>query len=115
MKLCERGEKLIASCIERQAMGHLRGLLADVKREAAAFCATIESSGPYFTVEDVERTMARKLQPVISALQETLAHLDRASRSARSGRPGLTLLPFSDDRKKTARTRRSSQFLGTSL
>jgi|SRR6516162_9666527 len=65
MKLCERGEKLIASCIERQAMGHLRGLLADVKREAAAFCATIESSGPYFTVEDVERAMARELQPVI--------------------------------------------------
>jgi len=114
MKLCERGEKLIASCIERQAMGHLRGLLADVKREAAAFCATIESPGPYFTVEDVERTMARKLQPVISALQETLEHLDRASRSVRSGRPGLTLLPFSDDRK-TARTRRSSQFLRTSL
>ena len=114
MKLCERGEKLIASCIERQAMGHLRGLLADVKREAAAFCATIESSGPYFTVED-ERAMARELQPAISGLQETLAHLDRASRSARSGRPGLTLLPFSDDRKKTARTRRSSQFLRTSL
>jgi len=111
MKLCERGEKLIASCIERQAMGHLRGLLADVKREAAAFCATIESSGPY---EDIERAMARELQPAISGLQETLEHLDRASRSVRSGRPGLTLLPFSDDRK-TARTRRSSQFLRTSL